>query len=172
LKTYQYLTDGILESYLLGLVSEEQQKDVDHLLTTDPELQLQLSDLELELEDHFMRHAVPPPPAVRNAVLDRINEGEIQKRNRRQQSYQRPDFTDGPSRSDYVNVEVDDTHIRVHKYWRPAFIAVFVLSKIFLIAGLYYYFKAGSMADEITRLKAATEQTSPLPGSRTIPVNP
>ncbi|QKZ11371.1 hypothetical protein [Spirosoma sp. KUDC1026] len=172
MKTYQYLTDGILESYLLGLVSEEQQKDVDHLLETDPELQLQLSDLEQDLEDHFMRHAVPPPPAVRNAVLERISEGEIQKRPREQQSYQRPNFTEGPPRSDYVNVEVDDTHIRVHKYWRPAFIAVFVLSKVFLIAGLYYYFKADSMAAEIARLKAAAEQTSTMSGNRTTPVNP
>jgi hypothetical protein len=172
LKTYQYLTDGILESYLLGLVSEEQQKDVDNLLSTDPDLQIQLNELELELEDHFLRHAVPPPPAVRNAVLERISEGEIQKRPREQQSYQRPASAEGPSRSDYVNVEVDNTHIRVHKYWRPAFIAVFVLSKVFLIAGLYYYFKAGSLADEVARLKAATEQTSPLPGSRTTPVNP
>ncbi|GAB3756689.1 hypothetical protein [Spirosoma pomorum] len=174
MKTYQYLTDGILESYLLGLVSEEQQKDVDQLLSTDPDLQIQLNELELELEEHFLRHAVPPPPSVRNAVLERITQGEIQKRASEQQSYQRQrsDSAESQPRPDYVNVEVDETHIRVHKYWRPAFIAVFVLSKVFLIAGLYYYFKAGSLADEVARLKAATEQTSPLSGSRTTPVNP
>ena len=67
-----------------------------------------------------------------------------------------------------MHVDVDETHIRVHKYWRPAFIAVFVLSKIFLILGLYYYFKASSLEKEMLRMQAAPVQqmapAQPAPG--------
>ena len=159
MKTHQYLTSGILESYLLGLVSNDQRKDVEHVLTTDPDVVQQLNELEDDLENHFMRHAVPPPPSVRNAVLERINETSIKK-----WQYQDVPHTDfeaprsESAKSNYVDVEVNNTHLSVHKNWRAAFIAVFVLSKIFLIMGLYFYFKSSSLEQEVSRLKAETQQ--------------
>ncbi|WP_353717698.1 hypothetical protein [Dyadobacter sp. 676] len=43
--------------------------------------------------------------------------------------------------------------MKVHKLWRPAFIAVFILSKIFLIAGLYFYFKSVAQQEELEKIK-------------------
>ena len=57
----------------------------------------------------------------------------------------------------YLEVEVSDTHLRVHKYWRPAFIAVFVLSKIFLATALYFYFKSDSLNKENLKLQQEIE---------------
>lgn len=164
--THQYLTSGILESYLLGLVSDQQKADVEWLLATDQELQIQLNELEVEMEQHFLRNAVPPPPSVRSAVLERISESGIQKREEYAHTYEEKSQPE-PAKPGYIDVEVSDTHIRVHKYWRPAFIAVFVLSKVFLILGLYYYFKAGSLEQEVNRLKADTQQTAPSLRNRT-----
>jgi hypothetical protein len=45
----------------------------------------------------------------------------------------------------------------VHKLWRPAFIAVFILSKIFLIAGLYFYFKSVSPQEELQKIKTVMQ---------------
>ena len=120
------------------------------------------------MEQYFLRNAVPPPPHVRETLLNRISATEVQKWQEPERIYSRPTNAEPePSKSNYVDVSVDDTHIRVHKYWRPAFIAVFILSKVFLVLGLYYYFKADSQAQEIERLKAATQQTAPLPRSTT-----
>lgn len=162
-KAYQYLEEGFLEAYLTGLVSEQERTEMKQYLSENPEIQQELSEMEDDMEQFFMRHAVPPPPGMRDAVMNQINNNEIQK--------WRPDVDDKQSRkssnnnrdSQYVHVEVDDTHIRVHKYWRPAFIAVFVLSKVFLIAGLYYYFKAGSMERELEQLRQqnSIQQTMP-----------
>jgi anti-sigma-K factor RskA len=165
LKNYQYLTDGVIESYLLGLVSDGEKREVERLLTTDPDVLSQLNELETEMEDHFLRSAVPPPPAVRMAILDELNKTDLIKRDRNQNDYTR--FKQESPKPDYVDVEVNNTHIQVHKYWRPAFIAVFVLSKVFLIAGLYYYFKTSSLEQEIIRLKATTQQTAPMTPSKT-----
>jgi len=166
LKNYQYLTNGILESYLLGLISDDEKREVEQLIAADPEIRSQLNELEIDVERHFQQHAVPPPPALKYAILDQLNKTELVKHNPSNNDHTKQK-ADETAKQSYIEVEVDDTHIRVHKYWRPAFIAVFILSKIFLILGLYYYFKANSLQEEISRLKAATEQTVPLNPGKT-----
>ncbi|GAB2516628.1 hypothetical protein [Spirosoma aerophilum] len=163
MKTYQYLKSGILEAYLLGSTTEEEKEEVEKLLATDADVLAELNELEAGLEEYLLQNAVPPPPGVREAIALRLSETEITKW--KEPAYSEPDPEPNQSRSresSYVDVEVDNTHIRVHKNWRPAFIAVFILSKIFLILGLYYYFKSASQEQEIMRLKAQFPQTAPL----------
>jgi hypothetical protein len=165
LKTYQYLKSGILEAYLLGLTTDEEKEEVEKLLTTDADVLAELNELEAGMEEYLLRNAVPPPPAIRDAIELRLSETEITKW--KEAEYAEPDPKPKPNQSgsresSYVDVEVDNTHIRVHKNWRPAFIAVFILSKVFLILGLYYYFKSASQEEEIIRLKAQVPQTAPL----------
>lgn len=163
MKNYQYLTSGVLEGYLLGLVTGQEKEELERILATDADVLAQLNELEIEMEDYFLQNAVPPPPGIREKIELRISETEIKK-------WAEPDptnFTPPPTepRSNephYVNVEVDNTYIRVHKHWKTAFIAVFVLSKIFLVLGLYFYFKANSLEQEVNRLKIEAQQTAPL----------
>ena len=163
MKNYQYLTSGILEAHLLGLATEKEQEELKHLLATDADVLNQLAELETEMESYFLKNSVPPPPQIREKIELRISETEIKK----WEEPAREEFTQKSTESrsnetHYVNVEVNNTHIQVHKHWKTAFIAVFILSKVFLILGLYYYFKADSLAQEVERLKAATQQTVPL----------
>lgn len=145
---------------MLGVLSADDRKEAEHLITTDPELALQLEELEVGMEQYFVENAIPPPPSIRTALQHRLVGAEIQKW--QEQSIPEPPRPE-PARSQYVDVEVgDSTHIRVHKYWRAAFIAVFVLSKIFLAFGLYQYFKSNSLEQEIERLKATQQITSPI----------
>ncbi|MFD2935750.1 hypothetical protein [Spirosoma flavum] len=168
MKTYHYLKSGILEAYLLGLTTEKEKQEVENLLSTDTDVLAQLNELETAMEEYFLDNAVPPPPGVREAIELRISATEIKK-------WETINGTDSNSKStssrstepSYVDVEVDNTHIRVHKNWRAAFIAVFILSKVFLVLGLYYYFKSSSQEQEIIRLKAKTEQAAPIPRSVT-----
>jgi hypothetical protein len=164
-KSHQYLEEGFLEAYLAGLTSEQERAEMKQYLAENLDVQHELSEMETDMEQFFMRHAVPPPPSLRDAVMNRINETEIQKwkPNFEDHKQSRKSAKNGDRDDQYVNVEVDNTHIQVHKYWRPAFIAVFVLSKIFLISGLYFYFKADSMERELNQLRQqnSIQQTSP-----------
>ena len=158
MKNYQHVKNGILEAHLLGLFTDPEKEEVIQLLATDEDLLDHLAELELEMEDFFLRHAVPPPPDIRKKIELRISQTDIKK-------WVQPDHTErtrnaaetAPKEPQYVNVEFDDTHIRVHKQWKTALIAIFILSKVFLILGLYYYFKADSLQQEVTRLKAETQ---------------
>ncbi|MEZ0539137.1 hypothetical protein [Fibrella arboris] len=165
MKNYQYLTEGLLESYTLGVLSVNDRKEAERLIATDPELATQLEEIELHMEDYFLQHAVPPPPSIKAALQQRLVGTEIQKWE--EQVTSEPPRPEPANAQQYVDVEVGDpTHIRVHKYWRAAFIAVFILGKVFLVFGLYQYFKANSLEQEIERLKATQQVTSPLPQGR------
>ncbi len=153
----------MLEAHLLSLTTEKEREELQQLLETDPDVQAHLRELELTIEDYFVQNSVPPPPAVRDTVFQRINATEIKK-------WAQPEVDPGSTRKskasrsanpDYLDVAVSNTHIRVHKNWRTAFIAIFILSKVFLILGLYYYFKSASQEQEIMRLKTEIQQTVP-----------
>lgn len=147
-----YIESGILESYILGLVSDEQQKDVERYTQTYPEVSLALKDLENVINTHFS--ASVPPPTIRQRVKefdhDSLKKWDFNEQSHSKKATQKEDIK-------YLEVEVSDTHLRVHKYWRPAFIAVFILSKIFLAAALYFYFKSDSLNKENLKLQQEIE---------------
>lgn len=156
------MTSGVLESYLLGLVSNEEKEQLEHVLATDQDVLAELNELEGQMEQYFLENGVPPPPGVKTAIEQRINKPEIEKwESDTYTNTNRAEPKPEPPKPNYIDVEVDNTHIRVHKHWKTAFIAVFILSKVFLILGLYYYFKSSSQQDEIQRLKAGIEQMAP-----------
>ncbi len=138
------------------MVSKDEKNELERVLTTDPDVLAELNELELQMEDYFLANAVPPPPGIKAAIEQRINKTEIQKWESDTDSRFKQTIPETePAKSNYVNVEFSDTHIRVHKNWRTAFVAIFILSKVFLILGLYFYFKSNSQEQEIARLKAA-----------------
>src|SRR5436305_183782 len=79
----QLITSGILEAYLLGLTSEEEQNEVLQAMAADPEIFIQLSQLDTDLKAHFAQASVPPPPALRDVIELRASEQGLQKRESR-----------------------------------------------------------------------------------------
>ena len=163
MKNYQYLTDGLLESYPLGTLSQENREQARQLIATDTDLASELEELELEMEQYFMQHAVSPPHSITTALQQRLGGSALQKWTEPYEPFTREAPQPEPNRSPYVDVEVSDTHLRVHKNWRTALIMIFVLGKIFLAFGLYHYFRANSLAQEVERLRAPQQTTSPAP---------
>lgn len=147
-----YIESGILESYILGLVSDEQQKDVEKYTQIYPEVSLALKDLGNVINTHFS--ASIPPPSVRQRIKE-FDHDSLKRWDFNEQNHSKNDARKEEVK--YLEVEVSDTHLRVHKYWRPAFIAVFVLSKIFLAAALYFYFKSDSLNKENLKLQQEIE---------------
>lgn len=152
MNTQAYIKSGILEAYLIGIASEEDVKEVETMKVAYPEISIALSDLQSDIIEHFQTSAITPPPVLRyNLILD-TPQTEIKKWDFAQQGTNFQEKNSN-SKDSYVEVEFDNTHIKVHKYWRPAFIGVFILSKIFLVLALYFYFKSDSLQQENLRLK-------------------
>lgn len=158
MNTQDFIKSGILESYLLGMATEEEQHEVNQMILTHSEVSDYIMRFEKNIKGYFLQNAVPPPTDVREILLLRTNKTDIRKKEKHTYYDFPKDHT--KKKDEYLDIEVNDTYIKVHKWWRPAFIAVFVLSKIFLIAGLYYYFKASSQEKEIEKLRM--EITAPV----------
>ncbi|GGH46256.1 hypothetical protein ACN9ML_17055 [Dyadobacter endophyticus] len=141
----EFIESGILESHLMGLANEEEQQLVAEMMLSDRKMSEYVNELEVDIKSYFAEGSVPPPDAVREIILLR----SIREKKGRS-SYDVGETVDAKQ---FLDVEVNDTHIKVHKFWRPAFIAVFILSKIFLIAGLYFYFKSVAQQEEIEKIK-------------------
>ncbi|GAB3340024.1 hypothetical protein GCM10027299_53090 [Larkinella ripae] len=157
---HHYIQSGVLETYLLGLASEEEEQEVQQMKVLYPEVSSALNELEIQVEQYCLDSAVPPPPGTWELIQARTTRKEIKKHDLKDQDWQKK-AAPKSDKPDYLEVEVSDSFIRVHKLWRVAFLVVFVLSKIFLVAGLYYYFKADSQQQEIERLKSTIQQQAP-----------
>jgi len=126
-----YLQSGIIESYALGLATKEEVDEFEQLLPHYPELKDALQDFEYHLELFSIDNEIPPPPEVRTKIEERLRElPAIPDAARR---------TYKGHRTEYVQARETSNHIRVHKIWRVLFVAVFILSKIFLILAIYYF---------------------------------
>jgi hypothetical protein len=150
LNTKELIESGILESYVLGLATEEEQHEINQNVLTNSGFADYLVTFEKNVQGYFLQNAVPPPTAVREIIQRRTGKTDIEKAG--VHTYYNIS-EDTKKKETFLDIEVNDTYIKVHKWWRPAFVAIFILSKIFLIAGLYYYFKASSQQEEIEKLK-------------------
>ena len=151
-----YLQSGIVESYALGLATSQEAAEFEQLLPHYPELKDALVDFEYHLELFSIDNEVPPPAEVRKRIEDRLRDLPV---------VAAPGYRgDRGSRTEYVAAKETSDHIRVHKIWRTLFIAVFVLSKIFLILAIYYFIEYRHAEKQINQLSEPKER-SVAPGS-------
>ena len=153
METQDFIESGILEAHLLGLTNEGEKELVKQMVEDNQEIREYLVDIESDITRYFNGSAVTPPSALREIIHLRSKQENFRKD---KHTFKKKADEDQNTR--FLDVEVNDTHIKVHKFWRPAFIAVFILSKIFLIAGLYYYFKAVNQEEQIQKLKTEIQQ--------------
>ena len=158
----EYIKSGIVEGYALGLASPDEAAQFERLLLSHLELREALSDFELQLELFAFQHSVPPPPGIREKIEAHIrNLPDVKPKYRREEGNRE----EKAPASEYIPIRDTSPHIRVHKYWRPAFIVIFILSKIFLILFLYYFFQNRYAQKEIRLL----EKQVKVGGSTTAP---
>lgn len=123
----EYIDSGVVEAYVLGLLTEREERELCRLLGTQPLLQEALWSVEDQIERMAYENRVSPPLTVWAEIESRLFDAA-------------PKIIPAPRKSDdEVKVIFSDGQIRVHRYWRPAFIAIFILSKILLILAIFYY---------------------------------
>ena len=66
------IDEGLLESYLLGNMSGEDQADLENVLRGDPDLRAQLSALEVELEEIGFENAIDPPVVIKERLKNSL----------------------------------------------------------------------------------------------------
>lgn len=70
----EYIASGIIDSYVLGSVSDQERQEVQCLSKIYPEIKEELRKAEKALEDYAQSIAVNPPKEIKDAILNRIKE--------------------------------------------------------------------------------------------------
>lgn len=132
----EYIESGIIESYLLGLASPQEEAELKQLRRVFPELNSEIAIAELRFEKLAFQDAVMPPEKTWDGIQQRICwEDEFKRK------------TNNPAeKANYTFINMQprqDSLITVHKNWKYAFIVIFILSKLLLIGaiilGVKYY---------------------------------
>ncbi|MBI1343923.1 MAG: hypothetical protein GC171_13400 [Terrimonas sp.] len=69
----EYISSGIIESYVLGLASAEEKNEFEQFCRQYPEIREAREAFELLLEKQAMEQAVPPPPDLKQKIWGQIN---------------------------------------------------------------------------------------------------
>ena len=68
----KYIESGILEQYVLGLLSAEDRVVVEQNIAKYPEIKAEVHQIEQNLESYISLHQKPPSPGLEGKILERI----------------------------------------------------------------------------------------------------
>jgi anti-sigma-K factor RskA len=74
----EYISSGIVESYVLGLASSEEQHEFEQLCAAHPEVRAAREAFELSLEQYAVANSVPPAAQVKQKVWAEIRPDSAQ----------------------------------------------------------------------------------------------
>ncbi|MEL6720859.1 MAG: hypothetical protein AAFP82_19300, partial [Bacteroidota bacterium] len=72
----EYIASGILENYLLGLLDEAKQQEVERNAAIYPEIQAELDAMEAALNTYAQSNAVPMRAGLQDEILATVDELE------------------------------------------------------------------------------------------------
>jgi hypothetical protein len=159
----QYINSGILEAYVTGSASEQEVQELLYMKATYPEVGKALAELELDMEMIASHMAVMQPPgtwdkisgSIDDLIVRPVTEPEPYRPRQQEQTYNNSHMHTGPQ---YIEVEGESSHMRIHKAWRWVFAAVFVLGKIFLGCAIYFYLENRQAQIQMQELKTELKQ--------------
>ncbi|MEX2594485.1 MAG: anti-sigma factor [Anditalea sp.] len=72
----EYISSGIIETYVLGLAGEEEARELEQLCLQYPEVQAAVREAEIALEDYAQLHAITPPDDVKEKIWSAIEDSQ------------------------------------------------------------------------------------------------
>lgn len=76
----EYISSGIIESYVLGLASPEEQYEFESMCRQYPEVLQARTDFELAMEQQALQNAIVPPAALKHQIMNAVLTAEAKIR--------------------------------------------------------------------------------------------
>jgi hypothetical protein len=159
----QYINSGILEAYVTGSASEQEVKELLYMKASYPEVNIALQELEKDMELIAKQMAISPPERTWDRISDNIDELILRQTSAPNQFTERgngndKNFTKPDNGSQYIEVEAESNHMKVHKIWKWVFAAVFILGKIFLGCAIYFYLENRQAQQQLKEIKTELQR--------------
>lgn len=77
----EFLQSGLLEQYVLGLTSPEENEEVERYAEAFPEIRKEIEGMRRAMEEYASQYAVPPPAHLKEKIIREIEEegGDVGK---------------------------------------------------------------------------------------------
>ncbi len=107
--------------------------------------------------------AVTPPAHTWNKISASIDETILRQTSDAEpftarEGTNHKNFTKPDKGQQYIEVESENNHMKVHKTWKFIFATVFVLGKIFLGYAIYFYLENRQAQQQLQELKTELRQ--------------
>ncbi len=120
-KISEYIESGILELYVMGMLSAAEAVEVEKMMAMHPEVLTEVNAIELSLEKYAQANAVEPHATVKPLLLatidymQRLGSGEAPSDPPIMNEHTTiADFSEWINRADFQNPEnVDDIHVKL-----------------------------------------------------------
>lgn len=77
----RYISSGILESYVFGMLPETEQNEVETVVLQYPDVKAAVNSLQLDKERFVQLYAVPPPAGIKERLTEIIRQENTQEGN-------------------------------------------------------------------------------------------
>jgi hypothetical protein len=158
-----YIESGILETFVMGAASDDETKELMYMKARFPEVSEALKQLEVDMERIAQTMAITPPPNTWNKIEQEINDIILRDKTEPEKFTQRDydEFNEKKTYNNghqYIEVEAESSHMKIHKNWKWVFAAIFVLGKIFLGFAIYFYLENRQAQQQLQELKTELRQ--------------
>ncbi|HEX2605772.1 MAG TPA: anti-sigma factor [Flavisolibacter sp.] len=68
----EYISSGIIESYVLGLATDSERQEFESLCAQYPEIAEARNTFELQLEEQLLKDAAPPPTHLKQVITEKL----------------------------------------------------------------------------------------------------
>ena len=75
-----YISSGIVESYVLGIATAEEKAEFERMCAVHPDVRAAREAFEEKLEEHAMNNAVKPPDSLKEKIFSEIEIGSARPR--------------------------------------------------------------------------------------------
>lgn len=135
----EYISSGILESYILGSVTPEERIEVEKYASLYPEIKSELDEIEKAMNDYATGHSVEPPSYLKEKILKGIKQDQTSK-----------EFLD-------IGTQSSIRSINQTTYWSIAASFLFLVSAGFAI---YFGLKSNRLDSSLTSMAKANAELS------------
>jgi anti-sigma-K factor RskA len=151
----RYISSGIIESYVVGLVSEREAREVENAIAEYPEIKAAVEACRQDMELYVELSAVKPPKAIRNRILDAIeNETQPEGELLLPEELRRPDTAEEENGKPF---KMPELNINSAQTWLYVAALAFLLLIVSVAFNFYYAGQYKTYLQQTTELTASQE---------------
>ncbi|MFN3784807.1 MAG: anti-sigma factor domain-containing protein [Spirosomataceae bacterium] len=159
----EYISSGILEEYVLGVVSDQERREVQCLSKIYPEIELELRKLEESMGSYLGLYAKEPPVSLKNKIFAQMDFSSPLEENKTAEQTQ---FVAQTPVSVVPEVEKEVQVIQFTPAWSKVSVAASVLLAVGLGWAVFNMKQIietnGQLSNQVSILEKVTDQNSDL----------